>query len=348
LQIVTSALALRLVGALVAAALSYVAIVLARPDSPDAHLVVFVIAIALLPQAWDVIDFDYQARTHARPITIIRSASLVTFAVIKVLLIVSGAPVVAFAWAVTGEGAFSALMMWLIFRREAPTFGMLRPAGKEMKHLVKDCWPMAVASLSIMLYMRIDQLMLGQMLDDHHVGIFSAAVRLSEAWYFAPMAVLASIAPTLTAAHARSQHDYEVKLVRVIRAMLVLSVCVAATITLCSRQLIDVLYGPSYADSAQVLRLHAWAGVFASLGIATGPWFVNSGLVKFRMAHTLGGALVNILMNLYMIPRHGVTGAAVSTLFSYFLAAVGLNLLSSRTWPVAVLQAKSVFARVSG
>jgi len=347
-RIVRSALTLRLIGALVAATLSYVGIVLARPSSPDAHLVVFVVAVSLFPQAWDVIDFDYQARTHSRPITVIRSASLLTFAVIKIVLIMSGASLVAFAWTMVGEAALSALLMYVIFRRLVPAFGVLRPSRVEMKDLLQNCWPLAIASLSIMLYMRIDQVMLGQMLDDHSVGIFSAAVRLSESWYFVPMAILASVAPTLTAAHARSQREYEDKLVMVIRVMLLLSVCVAAILTFCSRQLVDVLYGSSYADSAQVLALHAWAGVFASLGIATGPWFVNSGLVKLRMTHTLAGALVNIGMNLYMIPKFGATGAAVSTLVSYFLAAVGLNLLSSRTRPVAVLQVRSVFARASG
>lgn len=347
LRIIASALVLRLIGAGVATALSLGCIMIARPDSLDARIMVFVIALSLFPQAWDAIDFDYQARTHSRPIVVIRSVSLLVFAAVKVALIVYGASVVAFAWVVAGEAGLSALLMLIIFKGEVPAFRVSSVAWTEMKHLLRSCWPLAIASLSVMLYMRIDQVMLGQMLGDKAVGIFSAAVRLSESWYFVPMAILASVAPTLTAAHGSSERDYENKLVMFIRLMLLLSVVVATIFTLCSRQLIHLLYGSNYGDAAPVLALHAWAGVFGSLGLATGPWFVNNGMVKFRMMHTLAGALVNIALNMYMIPHFGVMGAAVSTLVSYFLAAAGLNVLSSRTRPIFFLQARSVFSKVS-
>jgi PST family polysaccharide transporter len=196
-----------------------------------------------------------------------------------------------------------------------------------------------------MLYMRIDQVMLGQMLGDHAVGIFSAAVRVSELWYFVPMAMLSAVTPALTAAHHAEEQDYRRKLMRFIGLMFWMGVAVAVVLMLASGPLIRLLYGSAYSEAAPVLAIHAWAGVFASVGVATSPWFVNRGLLKLKMVYTLIGAFANVALNSLIIPRFEVVGAAVSTLISYGLVAVLLNALNPQTRPVFQLQARAILLR---
>jgi PST family polysaccharide transporter len=236
--------------------------------------------------------------------------------------------------------------MWTIFRKEFIGFKMSAIDMEEGKRLLAGAWPLAVAGLSVMLYMRIDQVMLGQILGDSAVGIFSAAVRISECWYFVPMAVLAAISPTLTASYRDAGIDYQQKLLVFIRLMLILSVAVAAIFTALAKPIIVFLYGNHYEGAAAVLAIHAWSGIFASLGVASGPWFLNSGMTKTRMVHTLLGALANIGLNSYMIPRFGPVGSAFSTLVSYSLAGFWLNGLSSHTWPIFRLQLRAVFPSI--
>ena len=342
--IVASALVLKFAGAIVAIALSAGTVHFLRSDV-SAMQVVAVLGLALLPQAWDVIDYSYQAEMHGRPIALIRTVSLLAFAAARVFLILDDARLIWFAWVVVGEAALSAVLMFVLYRVRNPVRGSLQISLSEMKRLMTDAWPMAIASLSVVLYMRIDQVMLGYMLDDHSVGVFSAAVRVSEAWYFIPMAFLASVAPALTAAYTASHSDYEHKLRMFIRAMLGLGIAAAFGLVLFSDLIISLLYGPEYRESATVLRLHGWAGVFVSLGLAAGPWFVNANLLKIRMIHTLLGAACNVGLNLLLIPRWGVTGAALSTVVSYSIAAVWLNALSCRTRPLFWLQATSLLYR---
>ena len=192
--------------------------------------------------------------------------------------------------------------------------------------------------MSVVLYMRIDQVMLSEMLNDRAVGIFSAAVRVSEAWYFVPMAMVAAVAPALTAIHSTSEEDYRRNLATFVRTMLYLSFVVAVLLTFFSKQVITFLYGPGYAAAAPVLAVHAWAGLFVALGVATGPWFVNSGMLIMRMVHTLVGTAINVCLNLVLIPRFGPVGAAVATLISYSAASLWLNAFSKRTRPVLRIQ----------
>ena len=189
-EIMASALVLRLCGAVAAIVISAVCITLLREGDSNARLVVLVVALSLAPQAWDVIDFDHQARMHWRPIALIRSSSLVVFSLVKIVLILSGARLIWFGLAIAAEAALSALMMSSLLRWRSGPLKFSEASSNEMKRLLAASWPLAIASLSVMLYMRIDQIMLGQMLGDEAVGVFSAAVRISESWYFIPMAMV--------------------------------------------------------------------------------------------------------------------------------------------------------------
>jgi PST family polysaccharide transporter len=344
-KILASAFALRAIGSCLAVACCMGGVLVLRPGDNEAHLVVLVVTLSLFAQSFDVIDFGYQARMQPRPMVLIRTASLLLFAMAKVVLIYQQASVLCFAVVMVGEVVLNGLLMCVLSSLQSRGVYLREAKWEEMKSLLAISWPMAVSALSVMLYMRIDQVMVGQMLDDKAVGIFSAAVRLSEFWYFIPMAALASVAPALTAAYG-SQSDYENKLTVFIRAMVVVGIVMAIFLSLCAHPLIHILYGDEYSEAASVLSVHAWAGVFVSLGIATGPWFVNNGMAKVKMVHTLVGAVVNVGLNLYMIPRFGVTGAAVSTLVSYALAATALNAFSARTMPIAILQARAFLVKV--
>jgi PST family polysaccharide transporter len=342
LQIVISALAVRLIGTLLALIVIGGSILLLRGGDSTSRALVLVQALGLIPQVCDVIDFDYQARMHPRPVTIIRILSLIVAAGMRIVLITHGAHLIWFAWAIVTDTFVSAFLMLGFCWLKGPVLAFSHLSIAEMQRLVKECWPLAIASLSVMLYMRVDQVMIGQILDDRAVGIFSAAVRVSESWYFIPMAVLAAVSPYLTAQHQLSNDRYQKHLIFLTRAMFGLSIIVAVVFTFSAGRLTEFLYGKAYGPAASVLAVHAWAGVFANLGIAAGPWFVNAGILKIRMTHTLIGALVNVVMNLWMIPRFGVVGAAVSTLVSYSAAAFWLNAISPKTRPLFFMQAKSL------
>ena len=341
--ILGSALCLRLTGAAIATSVCYGRIVLSRPTSSDSQLLVLVVALAFFPQAWDVLDLDYQSRSNSKPVVLVRSASLLVFSAIRIALIAWGADVIWFALAVVGEAALSAVCFVAVFRKQNKRLRIWKVDRPEIKRLLQASWPLAIAGLSVMLYMRIDQVMLGQILGDHAVGIFSAAVRISECWYFIPMAILASVAPTLTAAYQESASDYEEKLLTFIRLLIIVGVALACIFTLLARPIIVILYGSNYEMSAAVLAIHAWAGLFVSLGVASGPWFLNNGMTKTRMVYTLLGALANIALNLLMVPRYGPVGCAYSTLISYSLAAFWLNGFNRRTRPVFRLQLRALF-----
>lgn len=340
-EIVSSAIVLRLVGAGISLLLIICFSLLLRPGDMRSLAMAVAVGLSFIPQAWDIIDYDYQARMRPAPITIARSAGLVTFSALKIALILIHAPLIYFALAITGEAVMSAV----IFQCLARDLPLMAATRSQMVDLLRSCWPLAISALSVILYMQIDQVMLGQMRGDRAVGIFSAAVRVSQSWFFVPMAAVAAAAPALTAAHQSSESDYHRQLLAVVRSLYWMGIVAAVLISGLSREIVHVLYGARYREAGVVLAIHAWAGIFAALGLASGAWFLNADLLRLRMIYTAVGAAVNIGLNLYAIPRYGVVGAAVSTLVSYAVAGFLLNAVDRRSRPLFGMQLRSVTFR---
>ena len=193
-----------------------------------------------------------------------------------------------------------------------------------------------------MIYMKIDKIMLGQMLDDKAVGIYSVAVLLSEAWYFIPMAVVSSVAPSIIEAKKISEKVYYDRLQKTFDLMAVLAYSIAIPLTFLSGWIILLLFGENFADAGPVLAIHIWAALFVFLGVARSPWILNEGLMKFAFVSTLVGAIVNVTLNLILIPYYNAAGAATATLVSQFVAAVFMLFILSKTRKVAFMMLKAI------
>jgi len=90
------------------------------------------------------------------------------------------------------------------------------------------------------------------------------------------------------------------------------------------------------------LAIHIWAGIFVFLGVASGKWFLIEGLQKYAFYRTLFGAVVNIVLNLIMIPKFGVLGAAWATVISYAAAGLFSDVLQKKTRTIFKMKLRSL------
>lgn len=320
--ILGSALLLRLIGGAIALMLVAVAAALLRPGEYRSTAVILIVASAVLPQAWDVVDYDYQARLHARPVVVARNTGFAVLAAVRIAFVLLGAPVIWFAWAVCGEAVLNALLFMRQSRVDGVGISLRAASVRESRRLAATGWPLVIAGLSVSVYMRIDQVMLGQMIGDLGVGMFSAAVRVSEGLYFLPVAIATSVAPALTALYHRSTQEYEQRFLQVTRVLVWAALAVALVFAVFSKPIILALYGPKYGAAAAVLAIHAWAGVLVSLGVCGTLWLTNAGYFTYSMYQTLVGAAVNVALNLMLIPRLGLVGAALASVSGQFASVM--------------------------
>jgi PST family polysaccharide transporter len=209
--------------------------------------------------------------------------------------------------------------------------------------LVRDSWPLVFSGLVVMIYMRIDQIMIGEMIGEREVGLYSAAVRLSELWYFVPMAIAGSMFPRIVELRMSDMKQYTRRMQQMYDFLTWSSVAGALLLSFFAGPLINMLYGRQYVGAAGVLSIHAWTGVFVSLGVASGKHLLAENLTVIAFYRSASGAIVNVLANLLLIPRYGVIGAAFSTLFSQMLAAYGFDIVKASTRHMFLMKTKSIF-----
>ena len=340
--ILGAAFALKLAGSGVTLVAAVAGILLLRPSDSLVHWLVAIIAAGTIFQSMDTVDFWFQARVESRYSVYARSAAFLVVSALKVFLILNNAPLIAFAWAGTFEAFLGALGLAIAFRVHGQHLFAWQWNGQRVRQTLRECWPLALSGVAVMIYMKIDQVMLGQMLGDKAVGVYSAAVRISEVGYFIPIAIVASVTPALIEAKKISPAVYRYRLANLFRLMSAIGLGIAIPMTLAAGLVSKTLYGSQYEGVAPVLAIHIWAALFVFLGVAQGPWNINEGLTKLALFRTVIGAAANILLNLVLIPRFGPIGAAIATTTSYALAAVILNAFSGRTRDIFILQLRSM------
>jgi O-antigen/teichoic acid export membrane protein len=163
--------------------------------------------------------------------------------------------------------------------------------------------------------------MIKEMLDAKQVGLYAAAVRLSEAWYFIPMVITSSVFPVIINAKKKSDALYYRRLQNLYDLMVWLAVAIALPTSLLAPWVIRVLYGDVFLPAAGALSIHVWAGVFVFFGVARGKWLIVENLQRKSFQYIALGGLVNIVLNSYLIPLYGINGAAIATLGGQFVAA---------------------------
>ena len=295
------------------------------------NLYILIIASGAIFQSFEVVDFYFQSKVLSKFVSICKMTQLLLSSLLKLYFIFTGADLIWFVLVTLVDQLSLALSLYLAYRNQKLGSFYRHFDMKTAKQLLKDSWPLIFSGLVIMIYMRIDQIMIKEMLGEREVGLYSAAVRLSEVWYFIPAIITTSLFPSIINAKKISEKLYYTRLQRLYTLMVWLAIAIALPMTFLSGWLVTLLYGAAYSEAGKVLMINIWAGVFVFIGVASSKWFISEGLQKYLTINTVVGAIVNILLNLFLIPKYGIYGAAIATVISQALASYFMNLIFKRT-----------------
>lgn len=341
-RILGTAFWLKLLGGVASLLLAVCFISVLRPNDQLMIFLVAILATVGIFQALDTIDFWFQSQVQSKYTVVAKNTAFVIVTLLKVFMLKMQAPLIAFAWATLAEFSLGAIGLAIAYRINGYSLWLWRWNFSVAKTLLKDSWPLILSGVTIMIYMRIDQIMLGQMIGDSAVGIYSAATRISEVWYFIPTAVASSVSPAIFAAKDSSEKLYYQRIKQLLRLMVLISLAIALPMSLLSGTIITMLFGNGYAEAGQVLAIHIWASLFVFMGVATSPWFIAEGLTHFALRITLIGAIINVVLNIFLIPAYAGVGAAIATVISQAFASFFSNFTHAKTRKIFFIQLQSL------
>ncbi len=340
--IMSTAVTLRLLSGLIAFAVCVAIFFVLKKDEPNTLYVGIILALTLLAQALISIELYYQSKVASRVAVISQSIAYIIANILKIVLILSNASLIAFAVVTTLDMTLGGLFMLYSlkkFSHQTLTFRLDKPLAKD---LMARGWPLIFSGFMIMIYMRIDQVMLGEMVNDHEVGMYSAALKISEIWYIIPTIICNSFFPSIIDGKKLSQKIYFKKFQNLFDILFVISLTIAIVVTIFSKDIVDILYGEQYSNASIILTIHIWSAVFVFLGVGSTNFFIIENLQIKTFTRTALGAVLNIILNLILIPKLFAVGAAIATLISQFCSSYAFDLLSRKTYVLFKMKTRSM------
>ncbi len=281
---------------------------------------VSILSVTLLFQCSEIIVWWNQSQIASKYTVWANRISVFLGLGIKLTLIQISASFSLFVWAWVAEAFVKAFFLFHFYLKNE-SFSHWKFNGKLAKELLKNSWPLLFASIASIIYLKIDLVMLGNMQSGREVGIYAAAVRISELLYFLPNIVAATLLPTIIRSSKLDQETFYGRIQALLDALSLYSILVIAALYFSADFLVLTLYGKDYFEASLILKIHTFALLFVATGIARNKLLIAENRLIFIMIATLLGAVFNILLNLYLIPRYSGVGAAGATIFSYCLSS---------------------------
>lgn len=313
-----------------------------RPEDTLLRLVVLILGATLLFRASEVVTDWFEAQVLSKWVVWMENLLVPITATVKAILILAGAPLLAFVWVSLASAILSAVGLLALYTWRVGSVRLWQARWSRCRLLSQACWPGIFAGIAVVVYMRIDQIMIGQMLDDDAVGIYAVAVKLSDIWNVLPLVITASVFPGLLRAHKVSMARFEQRCQTLLKMLVALALLAAVPMTWLATPLVGLLFGEPYAGAAPVLILHFWTSIFVFLGVAGSRWFLAQDLQHLALYRNGAGAVLNVGLNLYFIPAFGIIGAAWATLVSQALASVLFNGIRQVTRPLFYMQVRAL------
>jgi O-antigen/teichoic acid export membrane protein len=314
---------LKLGGALVSLAAIAMAVQLASNDRIT-NLYIFIISSGIIFQSFEVVDFYFQSQVLSKFVSICKMAQLLLSSMLKIYFVLTGSDLIWFVVVSFIDQVLLAGALLIAYRYQRLGSFYRYFDLVTAKQLLKDSWPLVFSALVVMIYMRIDQIMIKELLGEREVGLYSAAVRLSEVWYFVPIIITNSLFPAIVNAKEFSEELYYARLQRLYTGLVWMAIAVALATTFLSDWLVTLLYGEAYKEAGQVLLVHIWTGVFVFFGCAWSKWMLNENKTKTSSLFQINAMFWNVILNMLLIPKYGIYGSALSTLIA---ASIGHTLL---------------------
>ena len=340
-ELIGTAFYLKLMGAILTLLVLAIATYFTSNDRYT-NLLVFIIASATIFQAFNVVDMYFQSRVLSKYVVFSNIISLFISSIVKITLILINAPLVAFAWAILFDSIVLVLgFIYFFLKYSTIVVRKIHFSKLIAVDLLKNSYPIILSLAVIAIYLKIDQVMIKSMLGEIAVGQYTAATKLSESFYFIPLAISYSFFPAIVNSRNCSERYYA-RLQILYNLVVWMAIAIALPITILSDNIIDILYGDQYYQAGSILKIHIWTNIFISIGVISGDWFVAENLQIFAFWRSFCGASINIILNFLLIPKYGIQGAAIATLISYFIANLAFDFFNKKTRKIFFIKLKTV------
>ncbi len=303
--------------------------------------IILILALAQLFQPFDVLDLYYQSNFKSKIPVIARLVSAIICAVIKIFCVYAESTINIILCVFVLEAALTSASILFLCIKSNIQFKSCRWSYKLAKKFLTEGWPLILTSIVVAIYLRVDQIIIGWLLDKSEVGIYSVAVRLTEVWGILPMAITASALPVLMS--VTDKHHRKILFNQLFLGLFWTALIVAILIFIFADFLVTLFFGDVYESSINVIKILCWSGIFTSMGLVSSNWYLLEKKTHLLLYRQLIGVVVNVALSLWLIPLFGTEGAAWSVLITQVIVSYLLDIANRNTRHLFYIKTKILF-----
>ena len=322
-ELLGTAFRLKLIGGVIAFSLAFISVLIFQ-SSPLIQLLVVLFSFSFILQSINVISIYFNAEVKSKNNVRATIIATIISSILKIIVILLGEGVI---WLIIIY-VLDSLWQGIGLIRAYKYYGLKIKSWKFnntlAKVILKNSWPLMLASAVGFVSFKIDQVIIGSMLGNYKVGIYAVATKLVEVWYFIPGIICTSLFPAIINAKKTNVEMYSNRLKNFYILMAIIPITMAIPITLLAKPIILILFGSGYLESVVILQIYIWSSVGLFLGSAISQYLISENLVKTIFWLNLLTMIINVTLNLILIPIFGIIGSAWATFISYLIIPVGV------------------------
>ena len=342
-EAIGSAIVMRLVSSVLSSLMIIGFVSIIDRSEPTTIAVVALCSVGTIFHVFETFNFWFQSQYKSKVTSIATLTAYIITSVYKIILLMIGKDVRWFAFSTSIDYIVVAVFLYVAYRKFHGA--KLRFSIKKSKSLLKISYNYILSTMMVAIYGQTDKLLLKQLCDDSSVGYFTTATTVCAMWVFVLQAIIDSVYPTILNLKGKDQLQYERKNRQLYAIVFYVSCMVSVGFLVLGDFVIKILYGEAYMPAADILKVVSWYTAFSYLGVARNAWIVSEGKQKYLKYIYGAAAILNVVMNLILIPVMGTIGAATATLITQILTSIVLPIMFKELRPNTRLMLEAICLR---
>lgn len=334
-EILGSSIGIRCITSILSIFILLIAVFLMNPNNKDLQKISFIYSFVLILRSFDLFEYYYQAKLMSKICSIASIIAYIITSIYRIILLILNTSVYWFAFAYVLDMLIYILLLLVIYNKQN---------GKKLyfkwvlaKKILGKSYHYILSSLMVVIYAQTDKIMIGKMLGEKDVGIYSTAVAICSVWTFVLQAIIDSLRPSIIESFNRDRKAYHKNIILLYSIVIWISIVVSTLFCILAKYIILILYGNKYLNAVSPLRIITWYTCFSYIGVARNIWSVCEEKQKYEKIYALSGAITNIVLNFILIPFWGINGAALASLITQLVTNLVVPYLIKETRENAIL-----------
>lgn len=277
-------------------------------------------SLSMITQTFNVVRNYFTSIVRNEYIVKTEISRTIIGAAIKVVLLLLHTPLVWFIAATLFDTVLIAGGYLLSYRKKIASPSLWTFDHQTAKYLIKESFPLLLSGAAVVIYQRIDQVMIGNMIDKEAVGYFSTAAAFVSVLMFLPITIGQTYMPIISRLWETDKKEYHRQNQQFMNITVWSTILCSIAVSLLSYPLIRYTFGVQYLPSVPILQVLSFKAVSIAISEVAGRMIIVEGLQKWAIIRNTTGCIVCILLNYLLLPRFGVIAAAWIAIASNLVA----------------------------